>query len=450
MSLALAWALLAPLALGALLLRALGASPRRDAWSFAAWTWPLGCLVLAAGLWLAVATSLPTGWWAFVPLPLLALLAFAGRNAQEAPTAAPRANGWLRAATAMGLALCAVYFASAMGAPCLLGDEANLWATKAKSLWLDWYAGEFAAAQRFTPHPDYPLWNPLLQAWIYSACGEVVHFENRWLVLPFSASMLLAVAAAVRRRAGDAFAALCVLGLALEPEFAHLSSTAYADGMVGLGLVLLLDGWLREQEEPHRLHRALAALGATFALGGKNEATLYVALAVAFTGALFVLRKAPWPRLRRESLWWGLPALWFLLHTTWNRTFGLSNDLFGHGGPEGSVPQLFVKQFGERIGPVCTAALQLFDPRRLHVVLLLPFLALLLARRHALARPLFAPTLAIVAAFVVLHLIYVGSYLVLSFHLETSQRRVLFQLVPVTIVWTAALVRAARANDLVA
>jgi hypothetical protein len=41
-------------------------------------------------------------------------------------------------------------------------------------------------------------------------------------------------------------------------------------------------------------------------------------------------------------------------------------------------------------------------------------------------------------------LIYIGSYLVLSFHLATSQLRVLYQLTPMALVWVAATARELR------
>jgi len=86
----------------------------------------------------------------------------------------------------------------------------------------------------------------------------------------------------------------------------------------------------------------------------------------------------------------------------------------------------------------------LFNPKRLHFALALPLLTLLFLRRAALSRALFAPTLMLFGAVVALHLIYIGSYLVLSFHLATSQLRVMFQLVPSALVWAAATARVVR------
>ena len=447
MTLQLAWALLAPLALGAAFLRICRVRLRDDPLSWFAWAWPCGCFLLAASLWIAVVLSVPASAWFVVPMPALAALWFAARRAVdvEASPAAPRIGWPLRIALAFVVVLFCAHFAKASGLPCLLGDEANLWATKAKSLLLDWPRGEFAAAQQFTPHPDYPLLNPLLQAWIYAACDGVVHFESRWLVMLCGLCVPLAVAAGVRRCAGDGWAAAAALAIALEPEWLHMTTAAYADGMVGLGLVIGLDAWLREHDTPRRAHRAMAAMGCAFALWSKNEALLYLAIACAAFAAAVVIRRRALPRVDARMAWIALPLALFACQFAWNRWFGLSNDLFGKGGKGGSVPELFMAQFADRMIPVLDAmASALCDPKRLHFALALPFLALLFLRRAALSRALFAPTLMLVGAVVVLHLIYVGSYLVLSFHLATSQLRVLFQLVPAALVWTAATARVVR------
>jgi len=51
--------------------------------------------------------------------------------------------------------------------------------------------------------------------------------------------------------------------------------------------------------------------------------------------------------------------------------------------------------------------------------------------------------LALLLAFLGVHAVYVGSFLELKFHLDTSYRRVLFQLVPAALVWFGALLQGA-------
>ena len=51
------------------------------------------------------------------------------------------------------------------------------------------------------------------------------------------------------------------------------------------------------------------------------------------------------------------------------------------------------------------------------------------------------PTLALIGGVLGLHLVYVGSWLDVEFHLRTSHERVLFQLVPAALLWCVALAR---------
>ena len=49
------------------------------------------------------------------------------------------------------------------------------------------------------------------------------------------------------------------------------------------------------------------------------------------------------------------------------------------------------------------------------------------------------PGLALLLALAGVHLVYIGSFLELEFHLATSYTRVLFQLLPAALSWLAAL-----------
>ena len=69
----------------------------------------------------------------------------------------------------------------------------------------------------------------------------------------------------------------------------------------------------------------------------------------------------------------------------------------------------------------------------------------LLLPRRAFGPRLALPMLALAGAFVGIHVVYVGSFLPLRFHLDTSYARVTFQLLPAALVLGAAL-----ASDVVA
>lgn len=442
------WILLAPWCLGALALRALGLSPAGDRMRHAARAYAIGCLLLALSLWGALVAGLPSWLWPFLPLAIAPPLALCnGRAAALVAPSSPAMHWSLRLVVGLGLALALLQIAASFSYPCVLGDEANWWALKAKSLFLDWPAGVFEASQRHSWHPDYPMLNPLLQTWVYAQFGEIAHFANRLPIQACGVAMFLLLAGALRRRTGDRLAALLLLPFLLEPEFADVCGTAHADGMVGFGLLLAFDAWLERAEgDAPRGAAAVAAAGATFALWSKNEAMLYCAL---FFGVWLVATAfGRLPRPSRLAAWTFAPIGVVVLQRVWNDVFSLRNDLLGGG--ENSVGALLARQWGERAWPVLQAFVDaVCVPTRLHAALLPLFVALLLKAllrgRAALPARLWAPALALTGAVMALHVIYIGSYLQLDFHLATSQRRVLFQLVPTSLLWIAAW-RAAAAG----
>ncbi|MCA8964975.1 MAG: hypothetical protein H6838_10935 [Planctomycetes bacterium] len=432
-------------ALGVLGMRALGLRWRDDRLGFCAWAWLLGCLLLGLGVQLALELHLPPGWWWTAPLVLAGLVGLLGSRVTAASPLASPSHTIGRGYTVfvlLGVALALLFVAAGMDRPCIEGDEGNIWSLKAKSLLVDWPA-QFAATQVYNLHPDYPQLNPLLQAWVYAWTGapDFVQFENRWPVQLCNVALFVAVASALRRRLPPWPAAALAALVLLEPEFQSLCRTAYADGMVALGVVVALDGLQRWREHGDRRFAWLGAFGLAFALWSKNETMLYL---VAAGGAALLTRL--WvPSLAggfsRRNLRLLLPAVFVAGYSMlWNRRFGMRSDLFGNNPTGKSMFALMAEQWPERVPALCGEALRLFvDVGHAHVVFALLLLGAVLAPRAALRSAMALPVLTLGASFVGLHVVYVGSFLPLRFHLDTSYTRVLFQLLPAAVVLLGCL-----------
>lgn len=446
-----------PVVLGVCALRIAGVRFGSDRFAFVAWTWPAGAFALAlvelACLVLGIA---PRHWLAVVTAVVVAVGAVAWRTRDAAPDAATplsRRHRWDDVAfwcvVLLGTLATALAALAAAAEPCVIGDEGTLWAMKARAFSHDWFAGDFVRAQGLSTHADYPPLNPLLQAWTHALAGGFTLFANRLPIQLCTLSLWLATAAALRGRSPGWLAGLLLLVLLLDPFWHASCLCAEADTMVALGLVLGADGWLRSREHDERSHRAIAALGLAFALWSKNEATLHFTSA-GIAALLFAIAArtptAASAARRRPPYWLALPLGVVVWQWVWNHWFHFQNDLAG-GNPLGkSFRELFVAQFADRIGPVLgEGACLLVRWDRAHGVLLLVLLAPLLWPRVALARPLGIVTLALLGAVLGTHLVYVGSWLELRYHLTTSHARVLFQLVPVSLLWFAGLYRAATA-----
>lgn len=440
------WVLGVPFVLGALAVAATGLRPSDDRLGFLAWSWPLGCLSLGAALyvWLELGVE-PALWWTapvFTAL-VLGLLATRSMRGQAPLVVAPPRGGRLFVVGVAVLALFVLlHIAAGANRPCIEADEGNIWSLRAKSLLFDWGTPGFAAAQKYNLHADYPLLNPLLQSWVLSQHGSIVHFENRFLVQGCALALWLALAAALRARLPGLLALPLAAIVLFDPDFVLQCRLAYADAMLALGLVLALDGQLRWRTTGNAGFAWLSGLGLAFALWAKNEAVLY-----AGCWLLAVVATRWWRPRSQGTLLTGvlvlLPGVVVVGLQGWfNRRFALRSDMLGANPTGKTVFELFALQWRERLPAIADRAVEtLLSLQLAHGVFVVLVLAPLVHFRAALGPLLRAPTLALLGALLGVHLVYVGSHLDLTFHLDTSYTRVLFQLLPVTLVWFAAWVQ---------
>ncbi len=443
----LAWLLGAPLLLGLFVLRAFGIRPSDDRIACLGWAWMLGCLALGLLLFVWLHLGVPAWlWWTAIPFGLIGtgLLAAQPRLRPVACSPVPQPfDPWFAGFVVVGLAWCVLQVGAGASWPCIEGDEGNIWSLKAKSLLLDPLASGFAEAQRHNLHPDYPMLNPFLQAWVNAGRDPLLHFENRLLVQFCGIALFLALAGALRSRLPGWLAGLLSLVVLLEPQFIAQCRLAYADGMVALGMLVAWDAWLRGREQGRLAWRWLAAAGLAFALWSKNESMMYAAASFAglLLGAL-VHPPAAWlPHLRGLACL-VLPALVIVLQAWFNSVHGLQNDLLGANPTGQTLADLVVSQFDERAQVVAArGAEQAFSLRSAHGVFALLLLAPVVLPLRCFGRELAALTLMLLASLAGVHLVYVGSFLDLEFHLRTSHERVLFHLVPLAVLWFACVAR---------
>lgn len=434
-----------PLLCGGLALRAAGLRWRTEPLAFAAWAYLLGSLLLAAWLQVVILAGLGTSQLVHLLLAPVLLWLWRRRPAADwrpAPGLGNRVGRGYAGFVAAVVAMLLLFVLAGLDRPCIEGDEGNFWSLKAKSLLVDWGPG-FAAAQVYNLHPDYPQLNPLLQTWMYLWTGvpDFDQFRARWPVQFANVALFVALAAALRARLPARFAAPLAAVVALEPEFLQLCRIAYADGMVALGLVVALDAGWRWRAGGDRRWLGLAMAGLAYAFWAKNETMLYLA-ALGIATTLVRLLHGPRRDLPASARWRGRAFLvWWPVvlvvvgNGLWNRAFGLRSDLLGANPTGKSMFVLMAEQWPERV-PALLAEFGwlLVDVGHAHLLFLGLLLAPLLAWRSLQARGLLVPTLALLGSLVGLHVVYVGSFLPLRFHLDTSYTRVLFQILPAAVL----------------
>ena len=444
--LALASILGVPLVLGAACLRLVGVTRRTDPLAYFGWAWLLGTLALGVVLsgWLWLGAPLAAG--ALVPaLLVLAGLAWsAGRRVAEfrpgpGPCAEPRAERWLFAAV-LGFVLVATA-ARIQLAPnelVLDGDEAHIWAARAKALYVAGGFGPdyraFLAAGRVFDHPDYPPLNPLLQTWVFAHAGAILHAENRLPIECMGLAYVLIAAGAVRRRLRGALAALFLAALGSIGLLYFSVTTAFSDLMVAGALFACLDLWQRHEEDGERGWLALLGSLAPFLLWSKNEGWMLVLAGAGSIALALLVRRARGPR---GLLPWLAPLGLSALYLLWfNHHFALASDLLRDQGEHGFLAAV-VRGVPGRLGQILThLAWRALLPS---TQLLLPaFLcALVLAPTRAFARGRAAFPLTLLTALAGYVAVYLGTHWELQRHLDSSAHRVLFQLTPAAGLWLA-------------
>ena len=467
-----------PIGLGAVVADLLGLRAQDGRLVHAARVWCLGALLLGGVVFATANLGLSPRMVTLVP-PLLLLGAglsmgaFLRRRWREdveskepLPAAAPA--DWPRR-VGLGLGMGLLIWVALdrilvpLGMPICAGDEAHLWASRARVLF---ESGGFGALYRaeferrilvpagfvpfFVQHPDYPPLGPLLQTWIYAAADRVTWAENRVPLQLFGLATLLMVAGALasRTRWPIALGAAWLL-LGSKPMHDALGS-AYVDMVVAAGFLMATDAWLRLRSTGETRWLALMASGLALALFAKHEGAL---LAVAFGVGVAVdlvrdrwLRPAGLEPIRRPKgwafLWLALPIAAVLCVWLFNRTYGHGNDLLSENQKGRPFWVLFLWQFGDRAPAVAAYFVErvLLVTSHARAIPLLLVLVVLARPAALLSGAALAPAVAIAAAVGGYFVVFVGSPHHLGWHLDTAAGRVLFQLVPAATLLLGILV----------
>lgn len=433
-----ACAVVAPSMLGLGLVRTLGlhnSHGRRASWAFA---YLVGHYALAHAtlLWLALGQPVPgvvlpaaaaaTGLW---------LVHRAARRSGDAAPLEPRPRASWTAALPVVLpvlVLATLLLHDALRTnvePVRFGDEAQIWAAKAKVLFAAPSLDLDFALHTFVQHADYPLFDPLVQVLTFASAGRVLHFENRLPIQCFGVALLLLLSAATTRRAHPLLAAL-VLILFSGSQFAAGTTTIYADVMLAMATLAATESLLRLRETGERIWWRLACIAFAAMLSTKNEGSL---LLLAVAGPFVVCWCLDRRRGRSSALaprdlaWLLVPAAAIVLHRGWNAWFGLQNDLTQADADGLGLFGRLLHNAAAR-GPDVLAyhGRLLIDPEA-HRLLPLLFAAALVVR-SLVDRPRWrAPELllgAIVACAIVGYvLVFIGTSADLKWHMDTAAAR---------------------------
>jgi hypothetical protein len=435
-----------PLVLGGATMRALGLTARGGPLTFWSAAYLCGCFCVALLLQGTLLVGAPLQVWLLWPLCLLVSggLFCVGRcHSQRAASGPlPAAPRWERCLFALALGICVLVVVDrtllANYAPITTADESVNWAAKAKVLYQTGQFGqpyeEQARSSQVLRNPDYPLFNPLLQLWAYVNAGKVLHYDARIPLQAGILALLFLLADTVRRHSRPAVAAGLTLLVLFSTTTQLALQQAAADALVATCLLLVVAAWLRYRAAGEPAAWRLFCVGLTLLAWTKNEGLMLALLTLVL---VLLDRKRS---VRQHSLrWLALGCAVVTFHFASNAWHGFENDLLA-GGPDG--PALWSRlpaQFGDRWLPFTDWLLsRMWFAPRTNQWLIAAFLLICLTFPQQVWRPpLRLLTALLIGSLIAFLLVYAGSYRDLDWHLDTSGRRVLFQLLPTTALWLA-------------
>lgn len=465
---------LTPLLLGAAVLKTIGIRVGDDLWSWPAWAYATGTLATAIViyflLWMRASLAVVR-----IAVPIVAMATYAAaivlrRRTGDGADPIPRRRLDFSPATLLKTLVFIAAFAAisynhldhALAAnekAIVGGDEASIWASKAKALVAHGgFTAEFgkvAREQVFVAHHDYPLFAPLLQVWTFACAGKVTQVDNRWPIQAFVFLMTFLWIGALDRRARWFVTLPIVILSATAHQLWKQVQTAYVDHITAFAFAMLIDLFWRGQDTDDRRWRRLMMIAAALLIWSKNEGFLLLA---AFGGSaaigcmLRTVGRADLGVTRRGLPWMLVPIAITALHLLTNRYFGLENDLLVH--EDRSLLQMILSQWSERASLVFKAFASVylvywprekfggaeFDTPALRMGLyqgipLAAFTLMALAPHRVFRARMLVPTLALLAATIGFFLVYIGSYQEIVWHLYTSSTRVLYLICPAASIW---------------
>ena len=290
-------------------------------------------------------------------------------------------------------------------------------------------------------HPDYPLFLPLSEAWMYLFAGRA----NDLLVKMLFPALLLAFVIlfyySLRRLLGRRAALVSTFFIATIPHFVNYATIGYAEFPLILFFTLsfiYLFSWISRNKDDRFLH--LSAILAVLALWSKQEGAMLILINVAVLALYLVISRRA---LRRPSV---TDAVYYIFvialamgsrlafigfmgfenETVNQSTFGLSVALRNLD----RIP-LILYEYQKHI----------FGPKKWNLSLFIFFLGLVLHYRRAFRGEFKYITIGVLLGFVGYAAVFVITPLEIRYHLQTAGSRLLLHMIGLVAFWIGYLTK---------
>lgn len=290
-------------------------------------------------------------------------------------------------------------------------------------------------------HPDYPLFLPLSQTWIYMFLGRWDDLLVKAEFPIFFTALMLIFYFALKRIMGKRLALLSTFFLATVPHFLNYATNGYADfplTMFYAASFLYVFLWIAYKRENKYL--ILAAFLSVFAVWAKHEGVFFLLINMAIL-VLFIflnagkVTKSDWGGI---ACYLALPMLFTFAWFVYFHMLGFSNEFVNSETLRLSV----VLKHLDRI-PLILNEYQkhIFGPKKWNISYLVFFLGLIFYFKKSLRGNFKYITLSILMALAGYGFFYLITPLEIKYHLQTAGSRLLIHFLPIVILWIGYLAR---------
>lgn len=290
-------------------------------------------------------------------------------------------------------------------------------------------------------HPDYPLFIPLSETWVYMFLGRWNDLLVKALFPMFFLALLVIFYFVLRRVIGKRLSLVSTFFLATIPHFVNYATIGYADFALTMYSVisfLYIFLWISYKRENKYLF--LAAPLAIFAVWSKHEGVFFLLINLVLLTLFILLNRKEITKTELGGILCFLivPVVLTFIWFVYFHMVGFSNEFVNR-------ETLHLSRAIRNLNRIPLVLYEyqkhIFGPKKWNISYLVFFLGLIFYFKMAFRDHFKYITLSVLLSFAGYGFFYLITPLEIRFHLQTAGSRLLIHFLPIAVFWIGYLAR---------
>jgi 4-amino-4-deoxy-L-arabinose transferase-like glycosyltransferase len=290
-------------------------------------------------------------------------------------------------------------------------------------------------------HPDYPLFIPLSETWVYMFLGRCNDLLVKALFPMFFLAVLVIFYFVLKRVIGKRLSLVTTFFLATIPHFLNYATIGYADfalTMFYTASFLYIFLWISYKRESKYLF--LAPFLAVLAVWAKHEGVMFLLINIALLVLYILINRRVVTRkdLNGIASFLSITVAFTIIWFAYFHMIGFSNEFVNKETLHLSAA---IKHLGRIPLILYEYEKHIFGPKKWNISYLVFLLGFVFYFRKSFLGNFKYITLSILLSFAGYSFFYLITPLEIRYHLQTSGSRMLIHFLPVTVFWIGYLAR---------